>query len=65
MYLIVGIGHMRIQDNGNLRIWEYGSLYTCASVTQSLDYNLIQNIKHFWKFLTIGNYGDFQRSITY
>ena len=81
MYLIVGIGCMRIQDNGNLRIWEYGNigylgiwkygiwnfrnLYTSVSVTRLLDYNLTQNIKHFWKFLTIGNYGDFQRSIMY
>ena len=26
MYLIVGIGHNRIQDNGNLRIWEYWNI---------------------------------------
>ena len=52
-------------------IWKYGNildfvnLYTCVSVTGSLDDNLTQSIKKYGYLIiweTYGNFGDLQRS---
>ena len=38
-------GNIGIWEYGNMGIWDFGNLYTCVSVTQSLGYNLTQSIK--------------------